>query len=123
MAVLRSHSRARKHPPSRLSQAVIDRLLEIRSNPPAPLHRIPGPKTIRYYLEQDSQLRAQGLRLPRSTRTIWRILREYGRIVLPMRRTPVPVVRPAPMTVWQLDFKDVSSVPAAPEGKRQHVVA
>ncbi len=26
------------------------------------------------------------------------------------------------MTVWQLDFKDVSSVPADPEGKHQHVV-
>jgi len=26
------------------------------------------------------------------------------------------------MAVWQLDFKDVSSVPADPEGKRQHVV-
>src|SRR2546430_16037838 len=26
------------------------------------------------------------------------------------------------MSVWQLDFKDVSSVPADPFGKRQHVV-
>jgi hypothetical protein len=26
------------------------------------------------------------------------------------------------MTAWQLDFKDISSVPADPEGKRQHVV-
>jgi Integrase core domain len=32
------------------------------------------------------------------------------------------LLRPAPMSAWQLDFKDVSSVPAAPEGKRQHVV-
>jgi transposase InsO family protein len=30
--------------------------------------------------------------------------------------------RAAPMTNWQLDFKDVSSVPADPEGKQQHVV-
>ena len=26
------------------------------------------------------------------------------------------------MTCWQIDFKDVSSVPAAADGKRQHVV-
>jgi hypothetical protein len=60
VSVLRSQSRARKYPPPKLSQTVIDRLLEIHSAPPAPLHRIPGPKTIRYYLEQDQELRAQG---------------------------------------------------------------
>jgi len=74
--VLRSQSRAHKHPVPRLSQFVIDRLLEIRSAPPAPINRIPGPKTLRYYLEQDPELRAQA----RSTRTIWQILRQYGRI-------------------------------------------
>jgi len=121
VSVLHSQSRARKHPSPKLDQRVIDRLLEIRSAPPAPINRIPGPKTIRYYLEQDPDLRAHGLRLPRSTRTIWQILRQYGRI--PDRhRDHVPVPRPAPMAVWQLDFKDVSSVPADPEGKRQHVV-
>ena len=58
MAVLRSRSRARKHPPPKLNQRVVDRLLEIRATPPAPINRIPGPKTIRYYLEQDPDLRA-----------------------------------------------------------------
>jgi hypothetical protein len=122
LAVLRSHSCARKHRPPKLSQAVIDRLLEIRASPPAPLHRIPGPKTIRYYLEHDPELRAQGLRLPRSTRTIWQILRQHGRIALPRRRDHQPIPRPAPLSVWQLDFKDVSTVPPDPDGKRAHVV-
>ncbi len=121
VAVLRSQAPVRKHLPPKLHHAVIDRLLEIRSSPPAPINRIPGPKTIRYYLEQDPELRAQGLRLPRSTRTIWQILRTHGRIA-DRRRNHVPVPRPALMTVWQLDFKDVSSVPADPDGKRQHVV-
>src|SRR5918998_1035011 len=40
--VLHSHSRARKHPPPPLDQRVIDRILEIRDQPPANLHRIPG---------------------------------------------------------------------------------
>ncbi len=98
LAVLRSQPPVRKHLPPKLSQTVIDRLLEIRSSPPAPINRIPGPKTIRYYLEQDPELRAQGLRLPRSTRTIWQILRQYGRIA-DHRRNHVPVPRPAPMQV------------------------
>jgi hypothetical protein len=122
VGVLRSHSCVRKHLPPKLSQAVLDRLLEIRAAPPAPLNRIPGPKTIRYYLEHDPELRAQGVRLPRSTRTIWRILRAHGRIAPPRRREHQPVVRPDPLTVWHLDFKDVSSVPANPDGKQQHVV-
>src|SRR5919204_152672 len=33
-----------------------------------------------------------------------------------------PVDLPPPLTSWQLDFKDVSSVPSQPLGKRQHGV-
>lgn len=123
LAVLRSHPPIRKLLPPKLSQTVIDRLLDIRAAPPAPINRIPGPKTIRYYLEQDPELRTQGLRLPHSTRTIWQILRQYGRIALRQRRDHQPVPRPAPHSSWQLDFKDVSTVPADPDGKRAHVVA
>jgi hypothetical protein len=28
--------------------------------------------------------------------------------------------RPEPMTHWQIDYKDISSVPADPDGKKQH---
>src|SRR3712207_6737601 len=49
-AVLHSRSRARKHPPPPLDPRVIDRLLEIRDQPPDHLQRTPGPKTILYYL-------------------------------------------------------------------------
>jgi hypothetical protein len=120
--VLHAHSRARKHPPPPLDPIVIDRILEIRDAPPEHLQRTPGPKAILYYLSRDAALQAQGLRLPRSTRTIWHILRQYGRIAVPGERRHQPVDRPAPMTAWQLDFKDVSTVPADPDGKRQHVV-
>jgi transposase InsO family protein len=122
LAVLASRSRARKRPPARISQLVVERLLAIRDEPPASLRRVPGPRTIRYYLDQDDGLRAQGTRIPRSTRTIWRILREHGRIPQPPQRSHLPVERPAPLTSWQLDFKDISTVPAAAEGKRAHVV-
>ena len=122
-AVLHARSSARAQPPPRLSPLVVDRILEIRDTPPAHLQRTPGPKAILYYLGQDPDLKAQGLRLPRSTRTIWQILRQHGRIALPGERRHTPVDRPEPMSSWQLDFKDASTVPADPEGKRQHVVA
>jgi integrase-like protein len=120
--VLHSQSRARHQPPARLDQRVIDRILAIRDQPPEQLRRIPGPKAILYYLERDPLLQNQGLRLPRSTRTIWQILRAHGRIAIRGERTHTAVERPAPMTSWQLDFKDISTVPADPNGKQQHVV-
>ncbi len=120
--VLQGLSRARKHPPERISETVVDRLLEMRDQPPEGLQRTPGPKAILYYLPRDADLLAQGERLPRSSRTVYRILCQAGRI---QRRVPVqhdPMERPAPMSRWQLDFKDASTVAADPDGKQQHVV-
>jgi transposase InsO family protein len=119
--VVRSQSRARKHPPPRLSAAVVAKILELRDSPPAGFNRVPGPKAILYFLQQDIELKAQE-RLPRSTRTIWRILRQHQRIFDHRRRVHHPVSRPAPMTSWQLDFKDVTSVAPQPDGKQLHVV-
>src|SRR5712692_10291897 len=70
--VLHSRSRARRHPPERISQAVTDRIIQMRDEPPEGLGRTPGPKAILYYLPRDEQV--QGERLPRSSRTIYRIL-------------------------------------------------
>jgi hypothetical protein len=118
--VLQSRSRARATPP--LSRLVIDRILAIRDEPPQNLKRVPGPKAILYYLQQEATTTLAGELLPRSTRTIWRILRQHQRILDPPFRTRRPVERPEPLVSWQLDFKDASSVPADPEGKQQHVV-
>jgi hypothetical protein len=60
--------------------------------------------------------------VPTSTSTIWRILDAHGRIARKPTREHLPVERPEPMRSWQIDFKDVSSVPADPKGKQQHVV-
>src|SRR5256884_5012433 len=121
-AVLHSQSRARKHPPERISQVVVERILQMRDQPPEGLGRTPGPKALLYYLPRDVELAATGQRLPRSSRTIYRLLRQAGRI---QRRVPAqhePLERPAPMSQWQLDFKDASTVPAQVDGKRRHVV-
>jgi hypothetical protein len=119
--VLRARPCARHHPPPTISPAVVERVLALRDHPPANLQRIPGPKAILYYLQQDAELVAGGARLPRSTRTVWQILARHGRIAHPPPRGHEPLARPPPLTAWQLDFKDVSTVPAGPTGKRQHV--
>jgi hypothetical protein len=120
--VLHGQSRRRKHPPPPWDPRIVDRILEIRDQPPEHLRRTPGPRAILYYLARDAELQALGVRLPRSTRTIWRILTQHGRILHPAQRTHEPVDRPDPLTSWQLDFKDASTVPADPAGKRQHGV-
>jgi hypothetical protein len=120
--VLHSQSRARKHPPPCLSPLVVDHILAIRDAPPQNLKRIPGPRAIRYYLEQEATTTRPGLRLPRSTRTIWRILRQYQRIRDPIPRVHHPTTLPPPLSSWQIDFLDASSVRADPEGKQLHVV-
>src|SRR5207248_2109624 len=83
--VLADRSHARHLPPPSISPVVVERILAIRDDPPAHLRRVPGPKAIRYYLQQDAELVASGQRLPRSTRTIWAILTRHGRIA---RRRP-----------------------------------
>jgi hypothetical protein len=70
--VLHSRSRARKHPPERVREGVVDCILQIRDEPPEGLQRTPGPRAILYYLPRDPDLQAE--RLPRSSRTIYRIL-------------------------------------------------
>jgi transposase InsO family protein len=121
-SVLYGLSRARHNPPPSITQEVVERILEIRDHPPENLSRTPGPKTILYYLHRDEQLKASGLYLPRSTSTIWSILDRHDRIWRPTPVEHTPVERPEPMTSWQLDFKDISTVPPNPDGKQQHVV-
>ena len=117
---LHSRSRARHQPPERISQEVRERIVQLRDEPPEGLRRTPGPKALLYYLPRDEQV--QGQRLPRSSRTIYRILREAGRMAHRLPHLQEPQGRPAPLSHWELDFKDATTVPAEPEGKRQHAV-
>jgi hypothetical protein len=50
-----------------------------------------------------SRFPERGMRLPKSTRTIHRLLRENGRIASRLPRLTDPVERPKPMEHWQLD--------------------
>ncbi len=119
--VLQGHSRARKHPPKRTEAVVVQQVLAIRDAPPEGLRRVAGPEAIRYYLQRDPFVQMFQLPVP-SRRTIHRLLQAHGRIAHPKKRVHEPMERPAPLSQWQIDFKDVESVPAEPDGKQQHVV-
>ena len=122
--VLHSRSRARHIPPASIASqpAVVKRILEIRLEPPENLQRVPGPEAILYYVHRDPALQRAAVRLPRSQTTIWKILRQAGCIEEDRRRKPKPLELRQPGEEVQFDLKDASSVPADPEGKRQHVV-
>jgi hypothetical protein len=122
--VLHSRSRARHTPPVSIASqpAVVRRILEIRTDPPENLQRVPGPETILYYIHRDPALQGAGMRLPRSQTTIWKILRQACCIEQDRRRKPKPLELRQPGEEVQFDLKDASSVPADPDGKRQHVV-
>jgi transposase InsO family protein len=122
LAVLHSHSRARHTPPPPPDPHVVQKIIEIREHPPDHLQRVPGPKAILYYLHRDPELQAQSVSPPRSTRTIWKILRKLGLILESGARTKRPGEPREPLEEVQIDFKDISTVSADPLGKHQHVV-
>lgn len=122
LTVLPSRSRARHTPPPATPPAVVERILALRDDPPEQLRRVPGPRALLYSLHRDAAALALNVSLPRSTRTIWKVLRHHGRIAVDAPRRRQPLVRPAPSEEVQTDFKDAATVPADPEGKQQHVV-
>ncbi len=122
MQVLFSRSRARHTPPPPPDLRVVQRIIEIRTSPPENLQRTPGPRAILSYLHRDADLAAAGLTPPRSTRTIWKILRQLGYILDPPERKHRPSEPREPLQEVQMDFKDASTVSADPEGMHQHVV-
>jgi transposase InsO family protein len=122
LQVLFSRSRAPHTPPPPPVWRLVQRIIEIRTCPPENLQRTPGPRAILYYLHRDAELAANAIVPPRSTRTIWKILRKLGYILDPPERTRRPQEPREPLQEVQMDFKDASTVPADPEGKRQHVV-
>ena len=87
VCILFSRSRAPHHPPPRIDEAVQEHVRQIRLESPEGLQRTPGPVAILYSLQSDEAALVTGKRLPRSTRTIWRILDAAGLIVRdPLRK-------------------------------------
>ena len=61
-------------------------IVEMRLSPPEHLGRTPGPRALLYYLPRDPALQAAGVRLPRSSRTVWKLLRKTGCILPKLQR-------------------------------------
>ena len=99
---------------------VIAQILAIRDEPPEQLQRVPGPRAILYYLPRCEEL--EGERLPRSTRTIWKILCAAGRIAKRHPHASQPQERPEPLVEVQLDFKDVLQLDPLVTPKQAHAV-
>lgn len=119
-----SRSRAHHAPYHRWDSRVEDKIRAMRESPPENLKRVPGPKALLYYLPRDPELQELGVPLPRSTRTIWRILHKHQLIPERKEVKRQPLAPRQPLEEVQMDFKDVSTVPSSesPQGKKQHVV-
>ena len=99
---------------------MIEQILTIRDHPPEQLHRTPGPKAILFYLPRSPEV--DGERLPRSTRTIWKILRAGDRIANKRSRPREPHESLDPFMELQLDFKDVVQQDPVVSSKQAHAV-
>jgi transposase InsO family protein len=117
-----SCSHVRHTPPPSTPQPVIERILALRDEPPNHLRRVPGPRTILAFLHHDPDALALALPLPRSTRTIWKVLHQHGRSATDLPHLHQPLTPPAPLMEVQADFTDIGSVRPDPSGKRQHSV-
>ncbi len=101
--VFQSQSRAPKSRRFGISEAVRETILSLRDQLKDVYRRVVGARPILYHLHQDTRLQQSGEFLPRSSSTIWRVLKEGGRI--PTRiRWHYPVERPAPLEHWEMDF-------------------
>jgi hypothetical protein len=119
--VLKSRSRRPKEAGSPIEAPVVERILAIRDNPP--INRIPGPLAIKYFLHEQEKEDPLNCYLPTSTSTIWRILDEHQRIYRPKPPEHEPLPLAEPMEIWQIDFKDVTTVRRPEEtDKQQHFV-
>ena len=103
----KSASRAPKTRPRAIGRVVWDAILDYRDTLSERYGRVIGPKTIAAHLQRDATLQQTGAFIPRSPTTLWKILREAGRIQQRVNE-PHPVERPEPMTHWEMDFGQLS---------------
>lgn len=107
LAMFKSQSRAPHHRPHQIVEAVREAILSLRDQLKEVYGRVVGAKTILYHLHADWIWQEQGVYLPRSSASIWRVLKDGGRI--PRRvREPHPLERPEPLQHWEMDFGQLS---------------
>lgn len=70
-------------------------------------HRTAGPRLILHELRKREDLKDAGHYVPNSDRTITKILNELGYIYRPKKYERVPLILPAPMEEWEMDFGQI----------------
>lgn len=118
--VLFGQSHRPKHIPRQVSEAVEERIIELRVTLSEKYNRTVGARTIAAYLREEAAQWA-GV-VPTSTRTIWRILRRRQYIVVSTPREKQPVVRPTPGLDWEVDFCTAAKVSPEAPGKKQNAL-
>src|SRR5258708_980594 len=113
LEVLISRSRARHTQPPDWDPLVLQRIEQMRLFPPEGLQRTPGPKALLSYLPRDAELQQRGCRLPRSTTTIWQLLKRLGLLA----DTPLPTHKEEPLCEpleeVQTDWRKMLWIPPA----------
>lgn len=107
MRLFASQSRAPKRRPRQVGEMVKDGICQLRQALSEQYHRPAGALLIRAYLLQDEVVKALDGFVPRSSRTITRILRERGYIRTRPTPTHMPLALCAPMDEWEMDFCEV----------------
>lgn len=108
IAMFQAQSRAPQHRPKQVVPLVRDAILGLRDALKDRYGRVVGAKTILYHLHRDTALQRQAVYLPRSSRTIWRVLKDGGRIASKLHAYH-PVERPQPMRHWEMDFGELGN--------------
>ena len=101
--LLCSQSRAHHAPYFRWDIRLTKRIVEMRLAPPENLKRVPGPRALLYSLPRDPQLQAAQVPLPRSSRTIWKILHATGCLLTRSKEPLHPSELRAPLEEIQMD--------------------
>lgn len=107
LATFQSQSRAPKTRPTEVLKRVREAILTLRDQLGERYWQRVGPKRILYHLHEDTGLAQRGYRLPTSPTTVWRVLREGGRIPQRSSVRPIALPRPAPLAEWEIDFGEI----------------
>lgn len=108
--MFRSRSCAPKSRPRQIAERVKEVICELRETLSERYHRPAGATLIRHYLEQHPQCQQAKLRLPTSSRTITKVLRERGYLQTPRKANHIPLDLCEPMEEWEMDFCEIRLV-------------
>ncbi len=107
LEVFRSASRAPQHIPHRTTAEAKAILAELRTDLSERYHRPAGARTLQYGISEYLKQHPDAPKLPRSRSTIYRALHESGCIPPQRQRWHEPLVLPAPMEEWEMDFGEI----------------